>query len=500
MSDSVPERPDILLVVMDCARADVFAELLADPTALPFLHELLGSGLSFPGAIAPSSWTVPSHASLFTGLYPWEHGAHNKSSDTLATAPETIAGHLGRAGYATGCFSANAYVQPATGLTHGFSEVQWGGDREFFLRFLPRRTPSRVDLGGPQAALFGRFADSPRASPFWYGLVGSMVTLPAFWDATNRLGGHVRGTRPEEVAQVAPWIEASVDAWLAQQPTDRPIFTFVNLLEAHEPYLADAGRSTEVARWIRYARANQDPRRWLRGTWVPGPTDLDVIRANYRKAFRTIDGRLRGIVEAFRRRGRWKNTVLVLTSDHGQAFLEHEILFHRLGVGDELVRIPLWLLGPGIRPGSVSNRWASLLDVPRTVVELAGGTWFGNPGARSLLRLADAPEDRVVHSMNDGLRPKEAPEMPADRRALLDRFEIASFRGELKLVASPTGAPASFRVLSGEPRRPEQPSGGGPIDPELERAGRAALADAQARLSGKVFEESVERRIAGWGY
>jgi arylsulfatase A-like enzyme len=502
MNNDAPARPpDVLLVVMDCMRADVFERALAGGASVPFLRSLRKEVLSFPGAVAPSSWTIPSHASLFTGLYPWEHGAHNKSGATLTSGPETLAGYLGRAGYATGCFTANGYIQPGTGLTRGFSEVQWGGDREFFLRFLKREAASCPDLGGATAGLFNRLPNSPKPSAQWYAFIAALTTFPAVWDAANRLGGKILGTRAREVPQIGPWVEPQVDAWLSKQPPDRPVFVFVNLLEAHEPYLANAGRPATLSQWLGYARAKQDAHRWLRGTWTPTPRELAVSRESYEETLPTLDARVARLVETFQRRGRWDRTLFVLTSDHGQAFLEHDTLYHRLRLDEELTRIPLWIRGPGVdRAGATVPGWISLLDVPRTIVESAGGRWFGNADARSLVAPSGGFDGRVVHSMTDGLMPEEAPELPSDRRKFLDRLEVASYRGAWKSISGVDGTVRLFRVAPDDPTVAAAPVPASDETREMEALGREMAEIAAVRVASQPYHGSVERRIAGWGY
>jgi arylsulfatase A-like enzyme len=500
MSPPNPSPPDVLLVVLDCLRADVFQRSLADGTTLPFLSSLQKEVRAFPGAIAPSSWTIPSHASLFTGLYPWEHGAHNKAGAMLTQEPETLAAHLSRAGYATGCFTANGYIQPGTGLTRGFSEVLWGGDREFFLRFVKRAQATCPDLGGPAAALFGRLANSPKPSATWYAFIAALTTFPAVWDGSNRLGGKILGTREREVPAIGPWVEPQLDAWLGQQPADRPVFAFVNLLEAHEPYLANAGLPATFSEWVRYARAKQDAHRWLRGTWVPTREEIGVSFDCYVRSLKVLDARVRELVEIFRRRGRWDKTLFVLTSDHGQAFLEHDTLYHRLRLDEELTRVPLWIRGPGVEQTGSSPGWVSLLDVPRTIVEASGGTWFGNPGARSLLGSGPGAGDRAIHSLTDGLMPEEAPELSAERRAFLDRVEVATYQGTSKAIVGREGPTRLFQVAPHDPTAPAQECAASVTGPEFEALARSVAEAASARLAAQPYHGSVERRIAGWGY
>lgn len=496
-----PRRPNVVVVVMDCARADVFGAEVANGRYTPFLRELRRESLDFTGAISPGSWTIPSHASLFTGLYPWDHGAHCKAGTTLPPEVDTLAAYLGRAGYATASLSANGYVQPAAGLTRGFEEVAWGGDKEFFLRFLSLEKPTNPDLGGPGAAAFGRLPDSPNPSPLWNSAIAALSKYTPLWDGLNRAGAKFLGHPISDLALVAPWIEPRLESWLARVPPERPAFAFVNLLETHEPYLIEAGQPVSIRQWISYLRDVQGEYVWVQGRWIPTETEIARGRERYARSFQAIDERIRRLVGVLQRLGRWENTLFVLTSDHGQAFLEQDTLYHRFRVDEELTRIPLWIRGPGVtQPGGSDDRWVSLIDVPRTVVGLLGGDAFGDPTSRSLLRAPGTDGGRAVHSMTDGLLPTEQTELPAARRALLDRLEVATYVGGLKVIAAPSGEIRVLRVSSADASVRAGPVTDGTDVEPIRRAGREALELAQARIASGPAHGSVKRRLAGWGY
>ena len=499
--DREPRPPDVLLVVLDCVRADVFDSELARPGAMPFLSALRPEVLEFTGAVSPSSWTIPGHASLFTGLYPWDHGAHYRNGPILTQGPETIAECLGRAGYATALFSANAYVQPATGLSRGFESCSWGGRREFYLRFTTGVPPTCPNLGGPALAWAPPAAKAVATSPWRERAMDAVTWSPPVWDALNRAGGKMLRTYDATVPGVCSWIEPRLDAWLGSLPPDRPAFAFVNLLEAHEPYLAEGGEPVRLRRWLSYARSRQHTVRWVRGEWRPSGAEVANMRDAYLGSLRLLDRRIRSIVGTFGRHRPWDGTMFVLTSDHGQAFLEHDTLYHRFRVDEPLTRIPLWVRAAGGSPRGVrSDRWVSLVDVPRTLAQLVGRDRFGDPESRPLLEANPPADDRTVYAMTDGIAAREVPGIAPERLAFLDRLEVAAYQGDRKAVATESGSARAFRV--GRPlhdvRPPEHPDAG--VSGETARLARVALELAQARIASRPYHGSVERRIAGWGY
>jgi arylsulfatase A-like enzyme len=119
---AAPAPPNIVLVVFDTARADRFSAYGYREAKTPHFDALAARGVLFENAFATSSWTVPSHASLFTGLYPMTHGA-NQVSQFLADEHVTLAELLTGAGYETVAFSNNAWVGDRTNLTQGFERV-----------------------------------------------------------------------------------------------------------------------------------------------------------------------------------------------------------------------------------------------------------------------------------------------------------------------------------------------------------------------------------------
>src|SRR5215469_5335127 len=117
--DSGGSRPDLLLVVLDCVRAWDFPGGRSAIGPMPFVEGFRRESIHFPRAASVAHWTVPAHASMFTGLYPWEHGVHAKGKLKLDPSIPTVAGHLRDAGYRTLCLSANGLVSPGLGLTNG---------------------------------------------------------------------------------------------------------------------------------------------------------------------------------------------------------------------------------------------------------------------------------------------------------------------------------------------------------------------------------------------
>ena len=147
MSSDAPGN--VLFVVMDTVRADHLTPYGYDRETTPGLADFATEATVFEEAVAPAPWTLPVHASLFTGMYPHQHGAdqENPYLDGATTLAET----LSAAGYDTACYSSNAWITPYTHLTDGFDE------QDNFFEVMPGDP-----LSGPLARAWKTMNDNDR--------------------------------------------------------------------------------------------------------------------------------------------------------------------------------------------------------------------------------------------------------------------------------------------------------------------------------------------------
>lgn len=313
--------PDVLLIVVDTLRADRVGGDGRDTT--PQIDTLAAGGLRFTGARAPSSWTLPSHASLFTGLSPAEHGAH-AGNPRLSDDPQTLAEAFDARGYRTVGLSANAWVSGGTGLDRGFQDFGFLGDdgiaSQLLLALVARRPQ---DLGG--AALTRR----------------------------------------------------ALSALEAADEAGEPVFLFVNYLEAHEPLgtlplperdvfgPVDPTRGRTWMRdmplgWCTCAEAStagsgDDALTCDDGLYRAGPARIEATTRAYDAGVAYVDGQIGQLVASIRARGRLRDTWIVVTSDHGEHLGEEGRLGHMVWLDDALLDIPLVIHGPGVVPGSIDT-------------------------------------------------------------------------------------------------------------------------------------------------
>ena len=332
--------PNLLLIVFDTARADTFEPWGAVAGATPTVADLASRGTAFPFAVAPSNWTLPSHASMFSGLLP---GALGLTSRTLMNRPagknvrpvlagmadRMLAEVLRRRGYSTRGVSANPLVMPMHGFATGFEELRG-------VRGVPR----------------------PKSD-------GTVRSRAAWMMDAWRSAADDGAAKAEEI----------VRQWLSERD-GRPFFWFVNLMECHSPYLPP--RPYNNFSVVERLRAAREAARYLSHSALyrvcAGEMDvpeqaLRRMRRLYTSAIRLMDDWLARILDHLASAGVLDDTVVVLTSDHGENLGENHLIGHALSMDDRLIHIPLVVAGPDA-PGQQDI--VSLAELPKILAPLLG--------------------------------------------------------------------------------------------------------------------------------
>jgi arylsulfatase A-like enzyme len=339
--------------VIDTLRADAVSAYGQVEGTTPILDRLAAEGAVYTQAFAPSSWTLPSHATLLTGLGVEHHGVGAQGRTKLSEAVVTLAERFAAAGYSTGGISENLLVSPPFGLAQGFRFYQADGgalDREGRGSF---DVLEKVDLWLDRAA------------------------EPPFFLFINLADAH----DPYEVRDDNPFLPEGT-----------------SLAEARGIQI---GGKPGIA-----ASAGICDR-------LPGPRELEILRGLYLGDVHAADGKLGRILEKLRAAGH--DPITVVTSDHGEHLGEHHLLGHEFTVRNVALRVPLILRGaPGLEPGRVDEP-VTLADVSASLLDLAGiaappdsaGRPLPGPGAsppapRSLIAMYEdvplaLPDDLGAH-------------------------------------------------------------------------------------------------------
>ena len=331
-------RPNILWIVYDTARADALEPYGAPAGASPVASDLVRRGAVVEDVHSTACWTLPSHVSMFAGGLPRQLGLANqagldvKNARPIVEALEDrlIAGVLRRGGYSTAAVSANAWITQHSGFRLGFDQF--------------------VDVPSGRQARMG--SESAKGQLRWL-LEGARA-------------------RADDGARNA---ELEMRRWIADGPGD-PFFWFVNLVECHSPYLPPRPYSPlNVVDRVRAAReATEHLTMWA--FWeacvtgrLPDAGALERMRAGYRGAIRYMDDWLGRLLESLEAAGRLEDTLLIVTSDHGENFGEGNLVGHGFSLDERLIRVPFLAVGPGAE----SLRGVrSLAELPRRLAEIAG--------------------------------------------------------------------------------------------------------------------------------
>ncbi|MFB6245851.1 MAG: sulfatase [Candidatus Nanohaloarchaea archaeon] len=357
---------NVVLIVIDSLRKDSLGPYSQEVDFTDSLDRFADESVVYRNAIATSSWTLPVHASMFTGEYPWEHRATQRNLE-LDYEKKTLAEKLGEKGFRTGCFTENAWISEHAGMTVGFDVANDFGSGSRAIQKAVDRLASWVERND--------------------NVVSRLMTRVGDYLWSN----HVDHMAAEEVLDRGmEFVESS----------DERFFLFMNLMDVHEPlrppgeYVEDHGAEKtgdEIC---------QDPSRFYRGREV----DFDEIRKHYDAAVDYVDDCVGKFLQELRSEGLMDETCVLIASDHGQLLGEHGHYGHQFSVADELVEVPLMLRAPTLQSGEVDET-VSVREMHDMILEAAGGE---KPSAEkgSALGLYDFPDmmsNRIPESRREEL-------------------------------------------------------------------------------------------------
>jgi arylsulfatase A-like enzyme len=434
--------PNIIVIVGDTLRADRLGSYGNARGLTPFIDSIAERGVVFRNAYAPSSWTNPSVASLFTSRYPSQHGVI--AFDSVLPGDEiTLAEELREAGYATGFFSPNGLLREDWGFAQGFTE-------------------------------FSEFAIPPRPNQPDY------LWIPYRADYTNR--------------HVVSWLDS-----LASKGEPRPpVFLYIQYMEPHSPYappeaalqrMLDGRPKPDLAEVNLFAFVGND-----------APIEDRMVRDLqdvYDAEVLSLDTQLRRLFSALGSRGLLENAIVVVTSDHGEEFAEHGLIGHEKTLYGEVIRIPLVISPPGSSRRTDVEEAVSLIDLAPTLLAMVGRAAPAAFEGRSLLPLPTGggkPAQRAVYS-----------ELPVPEGAVPNRFSPhlrSVIAGRHKLIAGRNGE-AEFYDLQADPGERDPDALGEEERAALRRileemAEGAARRDARREV--KPIDDATREQIRALGY
>lgn len=319
------QRPNIVLVSIDSLRADHVGCYGYARDTTPFLDQLARRGVRFETAVSTTSWTLPAHAAMLTGLVDVTHGVMDNGK-ALSRNHVTLAELLADGGYHTAGFFGGPYLHPIFGFGQGFDVYE------------SCMSPG-LDLA------------DPRPRPDQHAM------------------SHADITGPRTRTKVRSWADGR-----AADDDGQPYFLFVHLWDVHYDFTPPP----EYAELFT-DRAYSGP---ADGALMSNPAiepgmsaaDRQHVLGLYDAEIRFTDDVLKGIWSDLAERGLTENTLLVVTSDHGEEFFEHGQKGHNKTLFDEVVRVPLVIAWEGeeLAAGSVVREQVQIIDLVPTLAFAAG--------------------------------------------------------------------------------------------------------------------------------
>jgi len=365
MSSDAPGN--VLFVVMDTVRADHLTPYGYDRETTPGLADFATEATVFEEAVAPAPWTLPVHASLFTGLYPSQHGADQENP--YLEGATTLAETLSAAGYDTACYSSNAWITPYTHLTDGFDA------QDNFFEVMPGDL-----LSGPLARAWKTMNDNDRLRT----LADKLVSLGNVAHEYFAGGEGADSKTPAVIDRTKEFVDESED-W----------FAFINLMDAHLPYHPPEEFAAEFAPGVDSTTVCQNSKEYNSGARDIEDEEWADIRGLYDAEIAHIDAQLTRLFDWLKAEGEWDDTTVIVAADHGELHGEHDLYGHEFCLYDPLVNVPLMVKHPALD----AERWTDtveLVDLYHTVLD-ALDVDGGEPTTPGETAVARDPTRSLLH-------------------------------------------------------------------------------------------------------
>jgi len=341
--ESTPERPNVLWIVWDTVRADR-TSLYGHPAATtPKLEEWAKGARVFDDVVSTASSTTPSHAGMFTGLLPVQHGANN-AYPWLEDRYVTLAELLEEAGYSTYLWAANPHVSKEENFDQGFDHEAHPWDPKYHDRAM------------------------------------RIVRAKMEGDRTSEIGNEKRDGDfgPWAVKAAGELAEVDLLQWLDERESAAPYFAFINYMEAHRPFIPTREARRRVMPPEMVEKSYRVDRSWIPmwsytfGLFEYSDEELDLMARTYDATLTELDDLFAHLLASLEARGYLENTVIILTADHGEHLGEQHMLDHQYSLYAPVINVPLAIRYPGrIEPGR-DPRPVMNFDLFPTILDLAG--------------------------------------------------------------------------------------------------------------------------------
>ncbi|MEK6715283.1 MAG: sulfatase [Candidatus Omnitrophota bacterium] len=409
-SGNLANKYNVILISIDTLRADHLSCYGYERNTSPYIDEFSQRCALFTNAFSTSAWTVPAHASLFTGMYASRLGlVQSPRPGILPEEIKTLAEILNQSGYNTAGFHGGGYVSANFGFNRGFSTYRSKGSR---------------------------FEDNLR-------------------DCFGWLERHKK----------------------------LPFFLFLHGFNCHVPF--NPPRKFDI--YSKGMRSTYNTNRKSIYAWEPlkNKEDLEFIIAKYDGEIKYTDFLIKKVVQKLEELHLIEKTIIIITSDHGEEFMEHGQLGHIRTLYEELIRIPLLVYIPFINSGKKIDKVVSLVDIPATILEILDAKYKHTSDGRSLLSLIKTSTHNSTSFVisETGKDPnKNIGDLPPRLGYEVPEFIRCVRTNEWKLILDKDNNPIELYCISKDPKERENVC-------NLELSMRDELYKLSKNLNLKSFRE-----------
>ncbi len=391
------DQPDIIFIVLDTQRADRLGCYGRERAFTPNLDQFARQGMLFEQAISPAQWTIPSHASFFTGLYPTAHQV-TQSAHSLSPDQPHLAESLRQSGYETIGFCNNPLVGILNnGFKRGFDTFYNYGGAIPSTPQSSSRLPWPLNKLGEAYTQFLRRISYPIQNFFGQSDLAFRLSLNAWLTPLWSKFANFKGQNARSVRDVSHFLRQREQLAPAEQ-AEKPLFLFLNLMETHLPFWPPGEFVDKVAPYLRksaeaqriMATWNREAFRWAAPLAEPlDELESRVLSDMYDAEVAYQDNYLGELLAVMNGRSRHENTLAIIVADHGDGLGEHNYFGHAFVAYQELVHVPLLMQWPRQfpEPGRISEPVSSR-RIYHTMLEAAG------------VQQGDAEELTLLHSVN----------------------------------------------------------------------------------------------------
>lgn len=514
-------KPDILLLVLDTLRADRLSCYGYPRATTPNIDAFAKSGVLFERAISPAQWTIPAHASIFSGEAPSTHmtvqiyDKHNPHYPTLAQL-------LKPNGYHSIGLSNNPYLGILeNNLERGFDEFySYSGIFPERLEGHNARSSKFKKLKQHLAHRLNRLSSTLQNTLTKNTLLLRIALHPYIVPLWNR---HInlKGNTRQSLRDLVHYLEAR-----AEKEEKKPLFMFVNLMETHLPYGPPARFVRKFAPYYRqevqtreFMQAyNQQPYRWMIPLAEPlSSKQGSIINDMYAAEVAFEDHLLNPLFEYLNKPAVRANTLVILTSDHGEGLNHHNFVGHSLVAYDDLLHVPLIMRHPqeNYPAGMRIAQTTSIQRIFHTILAASGIEPISAPpiSEQSLTRAWSKPPQTESAVFAEAYTPQTLIQlMESQDPANIERFRCramrrAIYKGPHKLITVDEQADELFNITK-DPAElhnliAQHPEISAELHTELQacvREAKARRVENQTAAQLDLEDDAVVERLRKLGY